>query len=106
MPRMLGTRDLPPLNLQVLPPEAAALIAKLQQDLSAQDQQLAQRDRELAETRKLLQRTERDLALREAKIEKITFELARLKRWKYGAKSEAMSADQRRLFEEALAEDE
>ena len=106
MPRMLGTRDLPPLYLQGLPPEAAALIAQLQQHLSVQDQQLAQRDRELAETQKLLQRAERDIALREAKIEKITFELARLKRWKYGAKSEAMSADQRRLFEETLAEDE
>lgn len=103
---MLGMRDLPPLNLQGVPPEAAALIAQLQQRLSVQDQQLAQRDRELAQTQELLQRKERDLALREAKIEKITFELARLKRWKYGAKSEAMNADQRRLFEEALAEDE
>ncbi|CAN7561423.1 IS66 family transposase [Variovorax sp. LjRoot178] len=98
--------DLPPLYLQGLPPEAAALIAQLQQRLSAQDQQLAQRDRELAQTQELLQRKERDLALREAKIEKITIELARLKRWKYGAKSEAMSADQRRLFDETLAEDE
>lgn len=44
--------------------------------------------------------------LREAKIEKINFELARLKRWTYGAKSEAMNADQRRLFEETLVEDE
>ncbi len=53
-----------------------------------------------------MQRKDRDLALREAKIEKITFELARLKRWKYGAKSEAMSAEQRRLFDETFAEDE
>jgi hypothetical protein len=48
------------------------------------------------QTQELLQRKERDLALREAKIEKITFELARLKRWKYAAKSEAMNAEQRR----------
>lgn len=106
MPRMLGMRDLPPLDLQGLPPEAVALIAQLQQRLSVQDQQLSQRDRELAQSQDLLQRKERDLALRDAKIEKITFELARLKRWKYGAKSEAMSADQRRLFDETLAEDE
>ena len=59
-----------------------------------------------AQSRELLERKDRDLALREAKIEKITFELARLKRWKFGAKREAMSAEQRRLFEETLAEDE
>ena len=51
-------------------------------------------------------RTCSPIALREAKIDKITFELARLKRWKFGAKSEAMNAEQRRLFEETLAEDE
>jgi len=106
MPRMLGMRDLPPMDLQALPAEAAAMITQLQQRLDAREQQLAQRDRELAQTQELLQRKERDLALREAKIEKITFELARLKRWKFAAKSEAMNAEQRRLFEETLAEDE
>jgi len=117
---MLGMRDLPPLDLQGLPPQAAALIAQLQQHVTLQEQQLAERDRKLAERdqvlaerdqelakrQALLQRKDREIALREAKIEKITFELARLRRWKYGAKSEAMSAEQRRLFEETLAEDE
>jgi hypothetical protein len=42
---------------------------------------------------------------RGAKVDKITFELARLRRWKFCASSEAMNADQRRLFEEALVED-
>jgi hypothetical protein len=36
----------------------------------------------------------------------VTFELARLKAWKFGAKSEAISAEQRRLFEETFTEDE
>jgi len=117
---MLGMRDLPPLDLQGLPPQAAALIAQLQQHVTLQEQQLAERDRKLAERdqvlaerdkelakrQELLQRKDREIALREAKIEKITFELARLKRWKFGAKSEAMNAEQRRLFEETLAEDE
>lgn len=103
---MLGMRGLPPVDLGGLPAEAAAVIKELQQRLDAREQQLAQRDRELAKTQELLQRKERDLALREAKIEKITFELARLKRWRYGAKSEAMNTEQRRLFEETLAEDE
>jgi transposase len=107
---MLGTRDLPPLNLQALPPEAAALIGRWQrqvhQQLALRDQALIEREGELAKRQELLQRKDRDIAWRDAKIEKITFELARLKRWKFGAKSEAMSADQRRLFEETLAEDE
>ena len=47
-----------------------------------------------------------EIRLKDAKIEKITFELARLKAWKFGAKTEAMNAEQRRLFEETLAEDE
>ena len=52
------------------------------------------------------QRKDRDIAYRDAKIEKITFELTRLKRWKFGAKSEAMTAEQRQLFQDTLLEDE
>ncbi|WP_422085112.1 IS66 family transposase [Variovorax sp.] len=106
---MLGAHDLPPLNLQALPPEAAAWIARWQhaeRQLALRDQALVDRDRELLQARDLLQRKDRDIAWRDAKIEKITFELARLKRWKFGASSEAMDADQRRLFEETIAEDE
>ena len=120
MPRMLGMRGLPPTDPEGLSPEVAALIAQLQQQVQAQAQQLGERDQalmqrdqalaeraaELAQRDALLQRKDREIALREAKIEKINFELARLKRWTYGAKSEAMNADQRRLFEETLAEDE
>ena len=35
------------------------------------------------------------IKFKDAKLEKITFELARLKRWKFGAKTEAMTAEQR-----------
>ena len=106
MPRMLGMRGLPSTDPQGLPPEVAALIVRLQQQVQDQAQQLSERDQALAQRDALLQRKDREIALREAKIEKIQFELARLKRWTYGAKSEAMNADQRRLFEETLAEDE
>ena len=41
---------------------------------------------------------------RDAKIESITFQLARLKAWKFGAKTEAMNAEQRALFELMLEE--
>ena len=82
------------------------LIAQMQQRLEQQDQQLAERARELAQQQALLERKDRELALRQAKIEKINFELARLKRWKFGAKSEAMTAEQRQLFQDTVAEDE
>ena len=59
-------------------------------------------------SRLLAQIEERDQAikLRDAKLERITFELARLKAWKFAAKTERMNAQQRKLFEETLAADE
>ncbi|MBK6867174.1 MAG: IS66 family transposase [Burkholderiales bacterium] len=68
-----------------LPAQAAALITRLQQQVQAQA---------------------REIAWARAKLEKVNFELARLKRWKFGARTEAMTAQQRALFQEALAEDE
>ena len=53
--------------------EAVALIAQLRQRLQDQEQQLAERDA-------LLQRKDREIALREARTEKMTFERPRLKR--------------------------
>ncbi len=37
----------------------------------------------------------REIAWAHAKLDKVNFELARLKRWKFGAKTEAMTARQR-----------
>lgn len=68
-----------------MPPEAAALITRLQQQVQTQA---------------------REIAWRDAKLEKVNFELARLKRWKFGARTEAMTAQQRALFQDTLAEDE
>ena len=86
---MLGDNAATPTDTVQLPPglpaEAAALITRLQQQVQAQA---------------------REIAWRDAKLEKVNFELARLKRWKFGAKAEAMTAQQRALFEETLAEDE
>ncbi|MEJ8816270.1 IS66 family transposase [Variovorax ureilyticus] len=80
-------------DLKGLGPEAVtALAQQMLQRLREQELHIAQRDQALK--------------LKDAKIEKITFELARLKRWKFGASAEAMSAEQRRLFEETCAEDE
>ena len=97
---MLGMRDLKPQDLQGLSQEAVTALAA--QMLGHIEKQA----RDLEVQQKLLQRKDRDIAWRDAKIEKITFELTRLKRWKYGAKSEAMTAEQRQMFQDTLLEDE
>ena len=94
---MLDVRHLKAEDLQGLDAEAAIRIASLLLDRVAaidavHGRQIAERDAEIK--------------LSAAKLQKLTFELARLKRLKFGAKTEAMTADQRRLFEETLAEDE
>jgi transposase len=113
MMRMLGMRVPPAADLQGLPQEALALIEQMQrhieqqeQALLARQQQLAERERQLAERHELLQRKDREIALRDAWLEKLEFEIARFRRWKFGARTEAMNATQRRLFEETLTEDE
>ncbi|WP_325653291.1 IS66 family transposase [Ideonella sp.] len=80
------------IDLTSLPAEAAALIARLQQQAQAHAQELARRDREIAWAN--------------VKIDKLNFEVARLRRWKFDAKTEAMTAEQRLLFAETMIEDE
>ena len=100
MRRMLSMRDLKPQDLQVLSP--ADLTALAAQMLERIEQQV----RELDVKQKLIERKDRDIAWRDAKLEKVNFELARLKRWKFGAKSEAMNVEQRQMFQDTLLEDE
>jgi hypothetical protein len=100
MPGMLDIRDLKAQDLQGLAPEAVAALAKqMLRHIEQLAGELQRKDREI-------ERKDREIALRGARLEKVQFELARLKRWKFGVKSEAMSAEQRRLFEETLAADE
>ena len=90
---MLGMPDeAASIDLTSLPTEVAALIARLQQQAQAHAQELAHRDREIA--------------WRDVRIDKLNFELARLRRWKFDARTEAMTASQRLLFAETMVEDE
>ncbi len=71
--------------------EAQALLAQLQEQLSQRDQQVMERDRQIQ-------------AL-EIKNQKLTHELAALKRIRFGRKAESLSVEQRSLFEEDLDQD-
>jgi transposase len=112
--RMLDVRDLQHQDLAGLSPDAiAALAARMlghirEQDAKLQEhqRQLEQRDQQIEQRDERIERQTREIEFKEAKLRKMTFELARLKNWNFGAKTEAMSAEQRRLFEDTLLEDE
>lgn len=65
-----------------------------------------EQSKHIGEQRKRLDSATQAIQWRDAKIEQITFELARLKAWRFGAKSERMTAEQRELFAETLAADQ
>ena len=93
MQRMLSMRDVKAQDLQGLSLETiTALAAQMLQhiehqadELQSKNRELQSKGRELDLKQKLIERKDRDIAWRDAKLEKITFELTRLKRWKFGA---------------------
>src|SRR6478735_10371288 len=118
---MLDVNAIVDADLKGLSPEAiAALAERMLSHIREQRQHLQQRDERIAQQASEieqkasaieqqageLERKDAELRFKTAKLEKVNFELARLKAWKFGARTEAMSAEQRRLFEETMAEDE
>ena len=118
---MLDVDAIVDADLKGLSPEAIATLAQRmlgqlreqRQHLQQRDERIAQQASEIAQKASAieqqaseLERKDAELRFKTAKLEKVNFELARLKAWKFGARTEAMSAEQRRLFEETLAEDE
>ena len=90
---MLDVRTLQAQDLRGLGPEALVAAAEqMLQRIGAQSKQLDAQAQAIK--------------FKDAKLEKITFELARLKAWRFGAKTEAMNTEQRQMFDEAMAEDQ
>ena len=80
-------------DLHGLSPAALVEVAaQMLQQINAQSKQIASQAQAIR--------------FKDAKTRRITFELARLKAWKFAARTEAMNAEQRQLFEETLAADE
>ena len=67
---------------------------------------IGEQSKHISEQRLRIDSQAQAIKWRDAKIESITFQLARLKAWKFGAKTEAMNAEQRSIFEETLAADQ
>ena len=90
---MLNVHELKAQDLRSLSPSSLAEVAaQMLQRIGEQSKQIASQAQAIK--------------FRDAKIERITFELARLKAWKFAAKTERMNAEQRQMFEETLAADE
>jgi transposase len=90
---MLNVHELNAQDLQRLSPGALAdVAAKMLYHIIAQSKQIDTQAQAIK--------------FRDAKIERITFELRRLKAWRFAAKTERMNAEQRQLFEETLAADQ
>jgi transposase len=97
---MVDLKTLDAKALQAMDPAAMAELAtRLLAELNAQSRQIAQHQ-------DAAQRHEREIKFKDAKLEKLTFELARLKAWKFGARTERMNAEQRQMFEDTAVEDE
>ncbi len=79
--------------------ELAAIAEKMLTHIGEQSKHIGEQDKRIDSQAQAIK-------WRDAKIESITFQLARLKAWKFGAKTEAMNAEQRGFFEETLAADQ
>jgi transposase len=91
----IRTRDLEALS----PAELARLAAQMLAHITEQSKHIDAQSKRIDSQAQAIK-------WRDAKIESITFQLARLKAWKFGAKSERMNAEQREIFEETLAADQ
>ena len=78
--------------------ELAVIATKMLAHIGEQSKHISEQD-------KRIESQAQAIKWRDAKIESITFQLARLKAWNFGAKTEAMNAEQRDIFEETLAAD-
>jgi transposase len=101
-PQSIQAADLQGLSRKELSALIPQLLARLDEQAAHIDEQAAH----IGAQDQRLGSAQQDILWRDAKIEKITFQLAQLRSWKFGAKSERMSAEQRELFAETLAADQ
>jgi len=97
---MLDVHAIKAQDLKVLSAtELAALATQMLAHISEQSKHIGEQDKRIDSQAQAIK-------WRDAKIESITFQLARFKAWKFGARTEAMNAEQRALFDETCAADQ
>jgi transposase len=84
----------------------AQMNANQLRDLAATlSSQLAERDARISEHAAQLARRDEELKYKQLKIDQLTHEMATLKRWRYGRRSEELDAVQRSLLDESIDAD-
>jgi transposase len=84
----------------------AQMNANQLRDLAATlSSQLAERDARISEHEAQLARRDEELKYKQLKIDQLTHEMATLKRWRYGRRSEELDAVQRSLLDESIDAD-
>ena len=91
---MIDAAELDRLDAQQLRDVVASLMGRL----TTQQAEISRRDDEIA-------RRKREIAFKQATIDKLTHEMAVLKRLKFAARSEAFNAEQKSLLEETIDAD-
>ena len=104
---MLDLHALKGQDLQALSPdELAVLAARMLAHIGEQAKYIDEQSERISALDVQVDSQAQGIKWRDAKIESITFQLARLKAWRFGARTEAMTAEQRALFDETYAADE
>jgi transposase len=104
---MLNLQGLKAQDLQGLSPSSLAEVAaQMLTRIGEQRKFIGEQGKQLDERNKQIAEQAQAIKFKDVKIERIAFELARLKAWRFGAKTERMDAEQRQMFEDALAEDQ
>ena len=82
-----------------------ALVRAQLAEITQRDAVIAERDAAIGQRDALIAERNRTIQARDLAIQKLTYELARLRRIQFAAKSERMDPGQRELFDEAMAAD-
>jgi transposase len=99
-------KDLSPTALAELASQMLVHIGEQAQRINEQSRHIDEQSKHIGALDMRIDSQAHGIKWRDAKIESITFQLAKLKAWRYGARTEAMNAEQRALFEETYAADE
>lgn len=98
---MVNAQQIEDLSTQQLRELAFGLRA----EISSRDEQIAQRERAIAEREQVIAARDREIVYRQAKIDKLTYEIAQLRRNKFGKSSEQLDAGQVSLLDEGIDAD-
>jgi transposase len=93
--------DLAQMDAEKLRDLAATLISQL----AERDAWLSQRDAAITARDAQLAQREKEIKHKQLKIDQLTHEMATLKRWQYGGRSEQLDAVQRSLLDDSIDAD-